>query len=207
MQPLAAVRCCSGCLPRCCHSHQPLPPSPQHQPPAPAVGRRIGRSIPGIGALTTSKISSRRRRRAAGSVGDDVKPAGSVGDDGEPAGSVGDDGEPANSLANANATAVTSRSGVPTGGIASGVGDATSDSVFSPKMSNDDFMERYVVSEADKALWEECVVEADREVIELYEMIAWNRCWLITNHDLGEIVLYILLVAVGLLLTTWIFIF
>ncbi|KAG6399338.1 hypothetical protein SASPL_140814 [Salvia splendens] len=56
----------------------------------------------------------------------------------------------------------------PTGVLASGEGDASYEVTDSPVMSDEEFVRRYVITEADKEAWERNKVEAEREVKALF---------------------------------------
>ncbi|KAG6382706.1 hypothetical protein SASPL_157587 [Salvia splendens] len=53
----------------------------------------------------------------------------------------------------------------PTGVLASGEGDASYEVTDSPVMSDEEFVRRYVNTEADKEAWERNKVEAEREIL------------------------------------------
>ncbi|KAG6419174.1 hypothetical protein SASPL_121386 [Salvia splendens] len=52
----------------------------------------------------------------------------------------------------------------PTGGLASGEGDASYEVTDSPVMSDEEYVRRYVITEAGKEAWERNKAEAERKV-------------------------------------------
>ncbi|KAG6400540.1 hypothetical protein SASPL_137380 [Salvia splendens] len=56
----------------------------------------------------------------------------------------------------------------PTGVLASGEGDTSYEVTDSPVMSDEEFVRRYVITEADKEAWERNKAEAEREVKALF---------------------------------------
>ncbi|KAG6429549.1 hypothetical protein SASPL_107601 [Salvia splendens] len=56
----------------------------------------------------------------------------------------------------------------PTGGRTGGKGDAIYEVTDSPVMSDEEFVRRYVITEADKEAWERNKAEAEREVKALF---------------------------------------
>ncbi|KAG6399521.1 hypothetical protein SASPL_141002 [Salvia splendens] len=96
---------------------------------------------------------------------DCLPPGGSCGDE-APVGSRCNPsqllpiGDPASSVALAGSEGDATLSG----GIAGRKDDASSESISSPGMFDEEFKMRFVVTEADKVMWERCMAELERKV-------------------------------------------
>ncbi|KAL1537644.1 hypothetical protein AAHA92_30133 [Salvia divinorum] len=145
--------------------------------------RRRSRDDEGLIHHLWSYISRSSIGEPAGSVGDSPVTGGVTGGEGDASLNGGVDGgegsaTPMIGVAGGADSATPTRyvaggegGASPTGGLAGGEGDATfeeSSSPVSPVMSDEEFMRRFVVTEADKVLWEKSVLEADREVKALF---------------------------------------